>query len=609
MKTVKWRFILSLTLGAVLLVGVNMLVKETAYSARIDLTDAQIFTISQATRDTLADIDEPLRVQFFFSRDLAAGLPVFQSYADRIKGLLKQYEAISDGNITVEFLHPKPFTPVEDRAVAQGLQGIPVDQAGNKFYFGLSVENATDDRGVIPFFDPARGQFLEYELTRLIDKVANPGKPTVGIISSLPLKGGGAQPMSLASLKPWAILEQLKEEFQVEMLASDTDVIPSNIDMLLLAHPADLREDSLYAIDQYAMRGGNMLVFLDSHLQLPDASQTESSLEPLLSQWGVTMPQGRVAAEKDAAMYVQSGDQLSRLQAFPKVTWLEMGQDYFAEDSIVTATLEKLRFIESGFFEQEGESQVDFHPLVTTTPAATTIDSETLKNKTPETSLQLYRNYVPEGEPLVLAARLSGKPRSAFSGQEQDENHIEVAQAMMNTIIVGDSDMLRDDFWVERRSFMGSDLLRSVTDNGRFVLNAVEFLTGHESLISLRSRGTKERRFTVLDELKRDAEIAYREEEARLQGKLDDMEKRLRQLQKDDGQGKQLFADEEAEEIQQFRNLFLETRRQLRRVQQQLRENIEQLSTTLALINLGAVPLLVLILAFIMPAWLRKQSP
>ena len=598
------RFTLSLLLATVIFLGINMVARTAFYRTRLDLTQGHLYTLSPATKKIVSSVKEPLHIRFFFSEAQANGLPVFQAYADRVRGMLKQLADLSGGTITVDFFNPSPFTEEEDLAVSSGLQGIPVDDAGTKFYFGMSVENSTDDRGVMPFFDPAREKFLEYDTVRLMYDVAHPARKKVGLISSLPLGGiGGLQPMPQDE---WTVLTQLKQSVNVEVISREATSLPKDMDVLMLVHPYNLSEATLYAIDQYLLKGGKALIFLDSHLQLPIDGERQSDFSALMKGWGIALEPGKVAAEKDAAIQVTQPGMDTRLRAFPNVTWLEMGGSYLSKDSIVTTSLNKLRFIESGYFTRSKDATVAMEPLVTTTPAAMSVNAALLKDG--GDPLALYKNYMPGSKPLVLAAQLTGNVKSAFGAEGHGKDYVNASTAPLHVIVVGDSDMLRDEIWVEKQPFGSNVLTVPTADNGAFVLNAIEYLAGDNALITLRSRGTQAREFTALAALKQQAELRFSEQEQQLKEKLRGMEQRMKALQSQEQHGKELFDTSQQKEIHDFREAFMETRKQLRTVQHDLNRDIERLGRRLALLNIMAVPLLVLIFAFILPGFIRNRG-
>ncbi len=597
-------FMVAILVATVIFLGVNVIAKSVFYGSAIDLTEDKIFTLSDETKTVIQELDEPLDVKFFYSEKQANGLPVFQAYATRIRGLLQQYAQLSGGTIKVSYYDPQPFTEEEDLAVTHELQGVPIDAVGNKFYFGMSIENSTDDRGTIPFFDPARDTFLEYDMTRLVHDVANPERKKLGILSTLPMRGG-----SIGGMIPrgqWAVFSELKEHFDVKVLNTKLDRVPDHLDMLMLVHPHSLSDETLYVIEQYILGGGKALIFLDSHVNDFSQEIKSSRLDKILSHWGVSLVPDKIVAEKEAALQVQSSDQESRLSGFPNVTWLELDKRFLAQDSVVTASLNKVRMIDSGYFKLNDDADIRLEPLITTTPAGALVDAKDIRGE--RDTLKLYRSYLPEGEPLVLAAQVKGVVKSAFKPNVADGQHLKTSGKPINVILVGDTDMLRDEYWVQEQNFFGDSIATPTADNGAFVFNALEFLGGNDALIDLRTRGTKDRRFTVLDDIKRKAELSFREEEERLKMQLKDMEARMRELQSSPQKGGQLFTDAQAQEVQGFRLAFLQTRKDLRRVQRQLNEDIQRLGTRIGMLNIVAVPLVILLLAFILPVRLRRAK-
>ncbi len=599
---------LVLFLAFIILIGVNMIARYGLHSVRLDVTEQGHFTVSDEAISILTSIDEPVTLRFFFTQEQANGLPVFQTYAERIRSLLHQYEDMAGQNITLEFLNPKAFSQEEDVAVAHGVQGIPVDDKGNHFYFGLSVENTTDDRGVIAFFDPSRSQFLEYDIIRLIHEMAQPERKTIGLLSTLPMKGTPDMKQMRVDGE-WMILQQMQSQFKVEILPEEVTAIdPNVIDTLMLVHPHDLPDATLYAIDQYIMKGGHLLLMMDAYVNSLSVSDKASQLDVLLDKWGVSVSSDKVAGEKDAAISVQQPG-VSRLRTFPNVTWLEMGSSYFSDSSVLTASLEILRMIESGFITQDDNSPLDMLPLITTTPAAMKVPVENLQKAMPVN--QLYHNYVPDGEPLILAAELYGTIDSAFGdekAEQQQSDHVSTSVRPARIVLIADTDMLRNEYWVNVQQLYGSTLMVPSADNGAFILNALDYLTGSDALIAMRGVGTTDRRFDVLDEMKREAESRFRAQEQELRNTLKSMEQRLRELQTQEQQGTSLFTDGQAEEVQTFREAFLETRKKLRQVQRDLNADIEALGMKLAWLNILAIPLVLLILAFVLPRTIRRMG-
>ena len=291
---------------ALLLVAANIVIGRW-FNIGLDLTADQLYTLSPGTRHTLAHIDEPITLRFYYSNRLGDDVPAYGVYAQRVRELLDQYVAAAHGKLRLETYDPQPFSDVEDRAVAFGLQAVPLDREGDQVYFGLAATNSTDDQQVIPFFSPERERFLEYDLTKLVHSLAFPKKTVVGLISSLPLQGDMMAAMQGRPTQPMAVIEQLQQLDKVDTLGADLDAIPPDVDVLMLVHPQNLPPKTLFAIDQFVLRGGKALVFVDPHSEIqaaqpsqtnPPGSPTSSNLAPLFKAWGFEMLPNVVAGDR-----------------------------------------------------------------------------------------------------------------------------------------------------------------------------------------------------------------------------------------------------------------------------------------------------------------------
>src|SRR5260221_8709356 len=308
--------ILALVCAGVLFVGINVIADKTLRSARIDLTQQRLYTLSDGSRTTLAKIDEPITVRFYYSKRLGTEIPSYALYAQRVRDMLDEYVSLANGKVKLEILDPVPYSAVEDRAVAFGLQGVPIDQGGEQVYFGLAATNSTDDQQTIPFFQPERERFLEYDLTKLIHSLAFPKKTVVGLVTALPVEGDMMAAMQGRPMQPFAIIEQLRQLYEVRTIGSDLDKISPDIDVLMLIHPQNLSEKTQYAIDQFVLNGGRALVFVDPRSRIRQARRNEfnppgspvgSSLDRLFAAWGIEMVPDMVAGDRTAARKVNAG--------------------------------------------------------------------------------------------------------------------------------------------------------------------------------------------------------------------------------------------------------------------------------------------------------------
>lgn len=589
-------YYVTMVIALVMFVTLNMLANRLLESTRIDVTENKLFTLSSGTKKVLGNIDEPLKIQLFFTQEAANGYPVIQNYAARIKGVLKQYVALSNGKLKLEISDPEPFSEQEDTAVAQGVRAVTVDQNGNKILFGLSITNAVDQALAIPFLNPERQAFLEYDITRMIDRLSHQKKTTLGILSWLPMRGTSQSLM--AGQGPWAIFQQMEEFFSVEVLKTDVAEIPSEIGVLLVVHPAPISDETLYAIDQFMMRGGKAVFLIDPHTEIEDVPEKTSSLEPLLSHWGVKMRGEEVAGDMDAAIRVGTSNDVSTLGAAPNVTWLLLKKSNFNAQEILSAELNTMIMPTVGVLEKTPDATTQLTPLITTGEQSFLIAQEKLMFARQDPTL-LMRGMTPSDHPLILAAKVEGTLSSAFAGRTE-KNHLDRSTSPASFVVVADTDFLRDGFWVQTQQSFGSTMFTPSADNGAFLLNAIDYLSGDSALLSLRTRTTDERRFEVVERLRRDAEANFREKEEQLRERLRNVESQLSDVQTQEN-GALVMSDNGQSKLDDYRHAMTQTRRELRQVQHELRRDIESLGWRLKLIHVGLIPLCVLLLGLWLP--------
>jgi len=600
--------------GALLLI-INLLAGLTFKSSRIDLTENQLYTLSQGTKNILENIEEPINLRFYFSEKLLVSIPGVMSYGRRVKELLAEYQELSDGGITLTVTDPEPFSDEEDNAVQYGLQGVPINTAGSLAYFGLVGINDTDDEEVIAFFQPDKEESLEYDITKLVNKLSNQKKQTVGLISSLPIEGGSAanpfMPPPQQANQEWVILSQLKQLFDVRKLDADAEKIPDDINVLMLVHPKNLTDKALFAIDQFVLNGGHTIAFVDPYSeadtpvtdpQNPMSAMTasrHSDLTKLFDAWGIELISGKLAADRLSATRVNANAG-GRPQAMDYVVWLSLTENNFNTDDFVTGELKTISMGTPGMLRKKEGAETNFTPLIETSEQG--MEVPTSRVQFGPNPAALLREYRPGGEKLVLAARIAGTVKTAFpdgapEGVSNDDVLSESKEAV-NLIVVADTDMLSDQFWVNKQNFFGQNILMPRANNDTFLINAIDNLSGSNDLISLRSRGKSSRPFDKVIELKREAEQKFREKEKTLQEKLREAEQKLSELQRQkEGGSNMILSSEQKREIEKFRSQQVQTRKELRNVQHELGKNIENLGSTLKVINIGLIPFLIIIIS------------
>jgi ABC-type uncharacterized transport system involved in gliding motility auxiliary subunit len=584
-------------LAVIIFVTVNLVANRLLEGHRLDLTEHHLYTLSEGTKQVLSALDEPLTVRMFYTEKTANGYPAIQNYAQRIKGLLKEYAALSQGKLRLEIINPEPFSEAEDLAVSQGVRGVAIDTAGKKLFFGLTISNALDNTQTLAFLTPDRQAFIEYDITRLIDRLRQAKRSKVGLLSWLPMRGTTQSLM--AGKGPWAIYEQMDEFFDLDVLKVDVTEIPKDVNVLVVAHPSLVSDQTLYAIDQFMMRGGSAIFLVDPYTEVEDVAEKRSSLEPLLSRWGVRLDEQFVAGDVEAAIQVAAGEDVSSLGAAPNISWLLLKKPVnFNQRDVLTAQLNTMVMPSVGIVEPLEEAAVKLTPLITTGEAAFLVDKEKLLFSRENPSLLLERP-TPSENPLTLAARVEGIFKSAFSDKTGKE-HLARTQKPGRFIVVADTDFLRDGFWVQKQQAFGATLLTPSSDNGAFLLNAIDYLSGDSGLLSLRTRTTEDRRFVVVDRLRRAAEERFRDKEESLRQRLREAEAQIAELQSDEN-GAAFLTQEQQKQLDSFRDVMVDTRRELRQLQYTLRQEIEALGTRLKLIHVGLIPLFVLFAGFWLP--------
>ena len=416
---------LALALAAVLFVALNVAVDRLGGGMRVDLTKDHLFTLSPGTRAVLARIDEPISLRLYASERLAREIPSYGVYAARVREMLQEYRAAARGKIDLRIIDPAPFSDEEERALAVGIQGVPVNQAGELVYFGLAGANTADKEEVIPFLQPERERFLEYDLTKLVYNLVTPKKKPVGLLSTIPLQGQFMGPR--VPPQPFAIYSQLESFFELKRVERDAAAIPDDIGVLVIVHPQNLAEKTLYAIDQFVLRGGRVLVFVDPHAEgdmaRPGPAQqtgmTGSNMPKLFAAWGIEMQDGKVAADRIAARRVNAGD-AQRVRAVDYVAWLSLREPNFDRGDVLTAETQVLNLASAGILRALPNATTTVTPLVRTSDQAMEIDAEPLKFA-PD-PVALLAAFKPTGERYTLIARVRGPAKSAFpDGAPKDE--------------------------------------------------------------------------------------------------------------------------------------------------------------------------------------------
>ncbi len=642
MKTGTKAFLTSTGLIAAFAVffAINIVANQGLRDARIDLTDAQLYTLSDGTRNVIKAVPEPITLRFFFSEKLAGAAPQLMQYGNRVRELLERYAALSEGKIRLEVIDPEPFTEAEDRAVGAGLQAANL--SGGQLYFGLVATNTLDQQQVIPFFQSEKEQFLEYDLTKLIYALSNPKKPTIGILGTLPLEygPGGMMAAMRGQSQPYLVLEQVKQFFEVKTLdANKPEEINDSLNVLVLAHPKDLSPQAKYAIDQYVLKGGRLIAFTDPYSEtmaampnpmtgqpMPPGGDQSSLLNDLFKAWGVEVVADKFVADLAQAQRVQTG-RSGPAAVVDYIPWLAIQGQRLSRDDVVTSELTQINVASIGAIRKLDGATTTLTPLITSSDQAMLMDTADLKGDPDPQALA--EKFKPTGETYVMAARITGSAKTAFPDGAPPKKDADAKDAKakegeakapaaeqvkesakpINVMLIADADLLDDRFWVRQQQMFGQSLYVPIAANADMLINAIDNMSGSGDLIGLRSRGKSQRPFEVIDSMRRQAEQQFLARQKQLEQKLEDTQKKLADLQsKTQEQSNALLSAEQQAAMDTFRNDLLATRRELRNVQHELNRDIESLQLLIKFINIGLMPLLAALVAVGLGiAWRRRR--
>jgi ABC-type uncharacterized transport system involved in gliding motility auxiliary subunit len=589
----------------VVLIAANFLI--SAFNARADLTEGDVYTLSPGTKAILSRLEEPVRIRFYYTQGSNAVPVGLKTFAQRVEDLLGEYRAAARGNVIIERLNPEPDSDAEDSAELDNVEG-QMTNTGEKFYLGLAVSYA-GRKSEISVLSPDRERLLEYDITRAIAQVTQAKKPVVGLMSALPVLGRALNPMTKQQpTEPWVVGSELKRLFDVRKIDVDVKKIDDDVQVLLVIHPRDITEETEYAIDQFIMRGGKLIAFLDAYAyfdQQPDlqnpfgGSQAgSSSFYTLLKAWGLEQTLNQVVADLTYA----SGEGPRLLP-----TLLQLPPDALNQEDVVMSQVGTLLVPFSSVFKGKPAEGLTQTVLAHTSKNSMMADLiiATLSGE-PST-----RGFQPSGEEMPLAIRLSGKFRSAFPNGRpapmqrpdekkpeppKDDKHLREALAENQLVLVGDVDLLSDGAAVEVQEVFGQKLVVPRGGNLAFVQGLVEQFSGDQNLMALRSRASFTRPLTVIRQMESEAQQQYLGKIKALEDTLNKTQEKLQELQKGKpgaAASSTILTPEQQAEIENFRKETVSTRAELKEVRRNLRMETDRLEFWTKVVNIGLVPLLV----------------
>ncbi len=592
-----------LTIAAVLVgvVALNTVIDVLVPWVRVDLTQDRLYSTSKGVDATLATLDEPVRVDYYWTQEGSKDQPLIRAHGQRVREYLEELQGRSNGNLEVRFIDPEPFSEAEDEARAAGLPALAVDGSGRTLTLGLVIRGPTDRKEVIPYLSPDNEPLLEYELLRAISSVGRPTKPKVGLLSTIPLEGGPDPRNPMQMKGPPTVIEQLREQADVVTVDPAADALPAgDIAALVLVQPRKLSEGMLRAIDAWAVAGKPLIVLADPYAETdsgPDAAAmgakrggTTYDLGPLPAAWGVDIPKDMVIGDLTYATRIQARAANGGMRELDYPAWLSMTSDALAKDDPLVGGLQALNMMSAGEIKRLEGARCEVRPLVSSSDRSQLI--QTLKLGFFGDPEQLLKDFKPDGTRKALAARVTGEISSAFPGADG-----KAATGKANILLFADADLVADDTWVIDDRVAGMSVgKRAIADNGPLLLNAVELAAGNPALAEIRARGKFRRPFTVVEEMRRDAETRFIAREKELQDEIQRTELQIGELQRErtaDGAQAIVLTPEQAKRVEELQQRMVEARKELRQVQHGLRKDVEGLGTRLLVVNAVAWPLMV----------------
>ncbi len=632
MKEKKLETLVFSTVGVVVMfvivVAVNLI--ASALKTRVDLTEGKIYTLSPGTKAILKKIDAPVEVRFYYSQGQSRIPSQYKAYAKQVEDLLNEFRQYAGGNLEVKKLDPEPDSEAEDLANLDGVEGQMVE-TGDKFYLGIAI-SLDPQKVALPFLPPNRERLLEYDLARAISQVLSTNKPVIGVMTPLPVFGMQMPPqmrmqMGGQNQEPWAFISELKRDFEVKQVAMEADKIDDDIKVLMVVHPKDIKDAALFAIDQFVMRGGKLIACLDP-MCLADVQKQNpmmpmpgapSNLEKLLKTWGITFDTTKVAADMNFAkqLMVRQG---AKPETIPTLLFLSAAG--INKEDAVAAQVDEILLPFAGVFTGSPAAGLKQSILLKTSKKSQLVEPF-MSQMTPS---KIVDDFKESDTVYALAVRLEGKFKTSFpdgkpkaddkDAEKKDEkkpddkpgDFLKETKADNAVLLIGDTDFLSDQFSVQVQNFFGQKMVTPRNGNLALTQNIVEQLAGDQNLIGVRSRGTLNRPFTVVQEMQAKANARFQAEIAKVQKEVDETNQKLNEMQgKKQGNQRFVLSPEQQAEMDKFKKNRAEANKKLKKVRRELAQDIESLELRTKVINIAGMPILVTLLGIGL-AVVRKQK-
>ena len=591
-------FLISVVSTVILFLSFNYIVQKINFNLGIDFTSNKTFTLSNGTKRVIDEIDEPIKINFVYSRNLSKNIPIIQNYANQVQGLLNRYSDLASGKIELSFIEPEPYSDDEDYVNRYGIQGFPIDQEGSKIYFGMIASNTTDDIEVVSFFDPSKAATLEKQLTDIVYKLNRSKKPMIGFLSWVDT-APPMMPNNQLGQGEYTILEELSYFYDFEFLDTDVENF-EDIDLLFVYHPSDITDKTEYAIEQFILEGGETVIFLDPFFEKNDHSNKTSDLTNILKTLNINY-NSNVILDGAQATRLQTQQNISdntSLQTILKLNWPEVRGQFINQSEEIGNGLSLIRLVSAGGLAPlNEESEISYIPLISSSEV--TMD---LPMREVHDPIKLINNFKPTGITYDFGVKLSGKTSSSFNDFEFiREDHIDRSVKDINVVLFSDADFIRNAFWARIQKFLDTNVIEATSDNGTLVTNVLDSMTGYDEFIDLRNKEAPFRPFVVVQKLQAEAEQKYLGQEQELQAQLDETLVKIQNLSGGRDAESVNLTDKQLMELADFQLEVERKRQQLREVRRNLSKNIDRLANQINILNTFLIPILLILLMFIIP--------
>lgn len=590
--------LISVVSTVILFLSFNYIVQKINFNLGIDFTSNKTFTLSNGTKRVIDEIDEPIKINFVYSRNLSKNIPIIQNYANQVQGLLNRYSDLASGKIELSFIEPEPYSDDEDYVNRYGIQGFPIDQEGSKIYFGMIASNTTDDIEVVSFFDPSKAATLEKQLTDIVYKLNRSKKPMIGFLSWVDT-APPMMPNNQLGQGEYTILEELSYFYDFEFLDTDVESF-EDIDLLFVYHPSDITDKTEYAIEQFILEGGETVIFLDPFFEKNDHSNKTSDLTNILKTLNINY-NSNVILDGAQATRLQTQQNISdntSLQTILKLNWPEVRGQFINQSEEIGNGLSLIRLVSAGGLAPlNEESEISYIPLISSSEV--TMD---LPMREVHDPIKLINNFKPTGITYDFGVKLSGKTSSSFNEFEFiREDHIDSSVKDINVVLFSDADFIRNAFWARIQKFLDTNVIEATSDNGTLVTNVLDSMTGYDEFIDLRNKEAPFRPFVVVQKLQAEAEQKYLGQEQELQAQLDETLVKIQNLSGGRDAESVNLTDKQLMELADFQLEVERKRQQLREVRRNLSKNIDRLANQINILNTFLIPILLILLMFIIP--------